>query len=194
MLRLDVDGAEPYEIPTSNPYADSADGEDDPRPEIWAYGLRNPWRFSFDADNGDMYIGDVGQNRFEEIDYQPAASMGGENYGWNTMEANSCFPSGNSCNRDGLELPIAEYNRDGGACSVTGGYVYRGSCLTDIQGLYFYADYCSNQLWSIDRDNDGEPVPRDEFLASNVSSFGEDGFGELYIVSVTGSVYKVIVE
>lgn len=193
MLRLDVDGDAPYEIPSDNPYADSANGEDDPRPEIWAYGLRNPWRFAFDASNGDMYIGDVGQNRLEEIDFQPAASTGGENYGWNTMEGNSCFNSG-SCDRDGLELPIAEYDHSGGACSVTGGYIYRGTCLTDLQGLYFYADVCSNDLYTMDRDNDAEPVLRDEFLASNISSFGEDGFGELYIISLSGSVYKVIVE
>lgn len=194
MLRIDVDGAEPFAIPSDNPYADSANGPGDPRPEIWAYGLRNPWRFSFDAANGDIYIGDVGQNRFEEIDYQPAASAGGENYGWNTMEASSCYPSGNGCDRDGLVLPIAEYDRSGGACSVTGGYVYRGSCLTDLQGLYFYADICSNQLWSIDRDGGGEPVAREELLASRISSFGEDGFGELYITSHSGAVYKVIVE
>lgn len=194
MLRLDIDGDAPYAIPSDNPYADSANGADDPRPETWAYGLRNPWRFSFDATSGDMYIGDVGQNRLEEIDFQSAGSVGGENYGWNTMEGNSCYPRGDSCDRDGLEPPIAEYDHSGGSCSVTGGYIYRGSCLTDIQGLYFYADICSNRMWTMDRDNDAEPVLRDEFLASSISSFGEDGFGELYVISLNGTVYKVVVE
>ncbi len=144
ILRIDVDAqdARPAHtrIPADNPFGPGGANPGGGRPEIWALGLRNPWRFSFDPDGGDLYIGDVGQGSWEEIDRQPADSAGGENYGWNVMEGRHCF--GGDCDQTGYVKPIAEYSHDLG-CSVTGGYVYRGTAQPELQGVYVFGDYCS---------------------------------------------------
>jgi glucose/arabinose dehydrogenase len=129
ILRLDVDGSFPYTIPPSNPFASTGGA----RPEVWAFGLRNPWRFSFDRETGDMWIADVGQGSWEEVDFQPADSAGGENYGWNTMEGAHCFDPANGCDTSGLVLPVHEYDHSAG-CSITGGYVYRGEAIPALRG------------------------------------------------------------
>jgi glucose/arabinose dehydrogenase len=187
MHRLDVDGAEPYAVPSDNPFVNRADA----RPEIWAYGLRNPWRYSFDRATGELWIADVGQNRYEEINRQPADSRGGENYGWSIMEGAHCL-RGNDCDRSGLTMPIAEYDR-GGGCSITGGYVYRGSRFPALTGAYFFADYCSGKVWSLHQGADGAWVQTE--LAEtglSISSFGEDTDGELYITDLRGGgVYRL---
>jgi glucose/arabinose dehydrogenase len=184
MLRIDVDNGEPYAIPATNPLID---GE---RNEIWATGLRNPWRFSFDRVNGDMFIADVGQNRWEEINRQPASSTGGENYGWRVLEGNECFRG--NCDPADFTAPIHTYTRDGG-CSVTGGYVYRGASVKALQGSYIYGDYCTGQVWRLtERNGQWQNV---SLLASNLalSSFGEDEAGELYMLDLRrGSVFKVV--
>jgi glucose/arabinose dehydrogenase len=187
LLRLNVDGGEPYAIPPDNPWPD---GGDNARPEIWAYGLRNPWRFSFDRATGDLYIGDVGQNAYEEIDFQPADGKGGLNYGWNTREALHCFRS-DDCESSGMIDPIAEYGHDQG-CSVTGGYVYRGAAFPSLQGLYIFGDYCSGTIWSLHRDAAGKWEQR-KLLDSklSISSFGEDESGELYVLDLSGGIYRM---
>src|SRR6266568_1486469 len=163
-------------------------------PEVWSYGLRNPWRFSFDRQTGDLYIADVGQDLWEEVDVAPTGvQLGrGANYGWNIMEGNHCYLTAN-CNTTGLILPIAEYIHAFGACAITGGYVYRGSALPDLVGNYFYADYCNGSVWSIRYPGSG-PADWTSILTpgSSVSSFGEDAQGELYIVQLTGPVYRVV--
>ncbi len=188
MLRIDVDAGEPYAIPSDNPFRDRPGY----RPEIWALGLRNPWRYSFDRATGDLYIADVGQNAYEEVNFQPASSRGGENYGWPRMEGTHCYPSGAACDRGGLVLPVGEYGRSGG-CSVTGGYVYRGRSELALTGAYFFADFCSGTFWSLHRDAAGQWV-QTELLRSGVSisSFGEDEAGELYVVGYNnGTLYRL---
>ncbi len=207
MLRIDVDGGTPYAIPPDNPFA----GPGPPLDEIWTIGMRNPYRWSFDRLNGDLYIADVGQNCWEEVDYQPASSNGGENYGWNIMEGNHCYdgvscnPQG--CNMTGLTLPIHEFSHGGTPfrCSITGGYVYRGNSIPAIQGVYFFADFCSNQIWSFRvvnnqvtefTDRTTELAPGGGLAIGTIAGFGEDGFGELYIVdrdaTTTGEVFKIV--
>jgi glucose/arabinose dehydrogenase len=187
LLRLDVSGDAPYTIPPDNPWPESGT---DARPEIWAYGLRNPWRFSFDRATGDLYIGDVGQNTYEEIDFQAAGSDGGQNYGWNTREGLHCF-QGDSCDSSGMTDPIAEYSHDQG-CSVTGGYVYRGAAFPSLQGLYIFGDYCSGIIWSLQRDAAGA-WQQHKLLDSqlSISSFGEDAAGELYVLDLGGTIYRI---
>ncbi len=166
-----------------------------PRPEIWALGLRNPWRFSFDSATGDLYIGDVGQDAFEEIDVGLAGGHGGENYGWNVMEGTHCYGSG-SCNRTGLTLPVLEYGHDEG-CSVTGGVVYRGCRMPGYAGTYFYGDFCSHFVRSF-RFQAGQVTERRDWTDSlgqglnDLSSFGTDGDGEIYLVDLTGAVHKIV--
>ena len=189
LLRLDVDHGQPYTIPAGNPFAGSSDS----RPEIWATGLRNPWRFSFDRLTGDLYIADVGQNEYEEIDYQPAGSPGGENYGWSIMEGLHCYPASAACDRAGLTLPVAEYDHSQG-CSVTGGYVYRGQQFPSLAGNYFFSDFCSGLIWALARDGQGAwrmtEVAR---LDIEPSSFGEDESGELYLADLNnGRLLKII--
>jgi glucose/arabinose dehydrogenase len=188
MIRLDVDGGTPYSIPPSNPFV----GDGVVRDEIWAMGLRNPWRYSFDRLTGDLYIADVGQNRFEEVNVQTAGSRGGENYGWPIMEGLHCFPEDRSCDRAGLTLPVGEYDHSQG-CSITGGYVYRGQEFPRLYGVYLFADYCSGTVWGMTRSNDGgwrvAVVARTDF---NPTAFGEDESGEVYIVNVRdGTLYKL---
>jgi glucose/arabinose dehydrogenase len=189
ILRLDVGGPGGYTIPGTNPYARNTAG----RPELWNYGLRNPWRFSFDRQTGDLYIGDVGQNAHEEIDVQLAGSTGGENYGWNTMEGLNCYDSG-SCNRTGLTLPVLDYGH-GDGCSVTGGYVYRGSSITAFRGRYFYGDYCGGWIRSFRLQN-GRAEDRQDHASlrtpGSLTSFGEDAAGELYVLTQNGNLYRIV--
>jgi len=185
MLRLDVDGDLPYEIPEDNPFVD----DDRFRPEIWAFGLRNPWRYSLDRATGDLYIADVGQFLWEEINIQPADSPGGENYGWSVYEGNHPF-SGESPPPD-MVTPIAEYSHSDG-CSVTGGYVYRGDTLPELQGAYFYGDWCTGVAWTTRRDESGA-WQTSVFMNTGrqISSFGEDELGELYLLDHNGTVLRL---
>jgi glucose/arabinose dehydrogenase len=187
ILRLDVD-VEPgqgYAIPEDNPFANS----DAARPEIWAWGLRNVWRFSFDRETGDMFLGDVGQNAWEEINFQPATSAGGENYGWNAYEATRAFSGADPASD--VVMPILEYNHSSGHCSVTGGYVYRGNLLPDLQGAYFYGDYCSGTIWTARSDGAGNWQSEVSMESRRpISSFGEDEAGELYLVDYNGAILR----
>jgi len=213
ILRLDVDGPDDipgnadddgfpgdnnklYTVPPSNPFVGVAGAD-----EIWAYGLRNPWRCSFDRETGDLWISDVGQYQREEVNYQPAASTGGENYGWRCMEASSCTGlSGCTCNAPSLVLPIHEYTHPTGF-SITGGYVYRGCAMPEMHGTYFFADYQTSVLWSLryngvsvfnfqDRTTELDP---DGSLAINFpASFGEGADGELYICDYGGEIFKIV--
>jgi glucose/arabinose dehydrogenase len=191
ILRIDVDagrGGAPYGIPRDNPFV----GRDGARPEIWAFGLRNPWRFSFDREDGAMWIGDVGQGSIEEIDLG-RAGRGGENYGWNVMEGTACFSPPAGCDEGGLVLPVAEYRHDRG-CSVTGGFVYRGSSWPNLVGAYLFADYCSGIVWGLDA-ADPRAAPPVILLESGmaISSFGEDASGELYVTDHgKGRVLRVV--
>ena len=187
VLRIDVEAATSalYQIPSSNPFVNSAGY----RGEIWALGLRNPWRFSFDRSTGDLYIADVGQDRIEEVNYQPAASKGGENYGWNRLEGSGCFQF--PCTFEGLTLPVAEYSHSQG-CSVTGGYVYRGAAYPLMQGLYFISDFCSGTIWGLRRLATGWQSMQLLPTGVDASSFGEDEAGNLYLTGYTsGSVFWV---
>jgi glucose/arabinose dehydrogenase len=179
-------GLMPYRIPPDNPFV----GQSGYREEIWALGLRNPWRYSFDLSTGDLYIADVGQNLVEEVDFQLADSPGGQNYGWNIMEGDRCYQSTN-CDKSGLTLPIFTYTHTYG-CSITGGYVYRGPNNPGMQGIYFFADYCSGRIWGLQKSGNSWS---DQILTQtsyNVSSFGEDQAGRLYLVDKGGSVYQVV--
>ena len=187
ILRLDVDVAagEGYAIPDTNPFA----GSDSARPEIWAWGFRNPWRFSFDRATGDLYIGDVGQGQWEEINFQPASSAGGENYGWNAYEGTHVF-SGDAPASD-VVMPVAEYSHNSGGCSVTGGYVYRGASLPALQGSYFYGDWCSGTIWATQQDAAGNRQAVVSLESGrSISSFGEDEAGELYLVDYDGALLR----
>ncbi|HEY3296365.1 MAG TPA: PQQ-dependent sugar dehydrogenase [bacterium] len=197
LLRIDVHQGSPYAIPPDNPFANSQEG----RPEIWAKGLRNPWRFSFDRQTHDLYIGDVGQDRWEEVDVQPANVRGLQNYGWRLMEGNHCYNPPQNCDPGGLVHPIHEYGHNVG-CSITGGYVYRGSAIPDLAGTYFFADYCSARIWSFRYQNGqqsdfqertAELAPGGGQTIQAISSFGEDAQGELYICDLNqGSVFKIV--
>ena len=208
ILRLDVNGddfpvdsSRNYAIPPSNPFVGKA-GDD----EIWAYGLRNPWRPSFDRETGDLYIADVGQGQREEVNFQPSSSPGGENYGWRVMEGTRCNFSGDPlpCNDPCFTVPIHEYSHGGapnGGFSITGGYVYRGPRVS-LQGVYFFADYITEQIWTFRYDgaNKTEFTNRTAEMAptvgaiNDISSFGEDARGNLYIVDLGGEVFKVVPE
>lgn len=191
LLRIEVDGGEasgPYGIPPDNPFAAGGEG----RKEIWAYGLRNPWRFSFDRNK--VWIGDVGQEDLEEIDRAPAR-RGGINYGWDDMEGTACYEPDSGCRREGRRLPLAEYSHDEG-CSVTGGYVYRGRRYPAMQGAYIFGDYCSGTLWAVDASGPRRQSPV-ELLDTDhlVSSFGVDEEGELYLTDISaGRLLQVTAE
>lgn len=187
MLRIDVEsGATPYRIPASNPFRQTSGY----RPEIWALGLRNPWRFSFDRHTGELYIGDVGQGAYEEVDVQPAGNNGGRNYGWNIMEGAHCF-NASTCDRRGLTLPVAEYKHPQGI-SITGGMVYRGQDYLEMYGIYFHADFVNGNIWGLKRNGTTwqKTLLRDTpFL---ISSFGEDQVGNLYLTDyVNGDIYAI---
>jgi glucose/arabinose dehydrogenase len=190
LLRLDVDGGSPYAIPPDNPFV----GDPAARPEVWAFGLRNPWRFSFDRATGDLYIADVGQAQWEWVHFQAAGAGGGQNYGWNVLEGGHCYPPGRSCDPSDYVLPVATYDHSLG-CSITGGYVYRGASYPQAQGLYFFGDYCSGRLWALQRLPDSQwrqqELPRSE---ARISSFGEDEAGNLYLLSLNdGLVLRLVV-
>jgi hypothetical protein len=189
ILRLDVDHGAPYTVPAGNPFV----GQAGTRPEIWSLGLRNPWRFSFDRQTGELYIGDVGQNLWEEINVEPAAG-GGRNYGWRDMEGGVCYVPG--CTPTGLTLPALTYSHSEG-CSVTGGYVYRGVDLPELSGLYLFADYCNGWVRSFRWTAAGATEVTDRpTLAPGgpISSFGQDARGELYLLEYgsPGAIYRII--
>ena len=187
ILRIDVDGEEPYAIPPENPFADGGGA-----PEALLIGLRNPWRFSFDRDTGLLWIGDVGQESAEEIDRVDPVDDAGANLGWNVMEASRCFSDVN-CSADGLTIPVVEYGRDLG-CSVTGGYVYRGEAIPDLQGWYLFSDFCAGTLFGIPSDAEGVIGPRRLLEPGlSVSTFGEGPDGELYLADLGGgSIYRIV--
>ena len=188
MLRIDVE-ATPYGIPPTNPFVGHAGA----RPEIWALGLRNPWRFSFDRFTGDLWIADVGQGQREEVDFQPASSIGGENYGWRLMEGTRCFNPSSNCNPGNLVLPVIEYDHDFG-CSVTGGYVYRGTRSPRLSGMYIYGDYCSRMIWGAKQNAAG--ALESQLLITSpglISTFGEDVNGEVYVADHGGGqLYRIV--
>lgn len=185
---------EPYGIPFDNPFI----GNPDTRDEIWAYGLRNPWRFSFDRLTGDLWIGDVGQGSWEEVDFQDADSTGGENYGWDCMEGMHVYTDTNgdfNANCSGLVFtdPIHEYDHGSGRCSITGGYVYRGSTYPALDGIYFIADYCSGSVWGIQSDAAAWAASSELVNGGfGLSSFGEDESGELYVTRLDGTIFQVV--
>jgi len=189
LLRLDVRGASGYTIPTGNPGVTDTSFA----PEVWAYGLRNPWRFSFDRQTGDLYIGDVGQNAYEEIDIAPAPLQRrpGANYGWNVMEGKHCLFD--PCTPVGI-LPVAEYAHAANVCAITGGYVYRGSALPDLDGHYFFADYCKGFVKSISWPASTTIGDWTSILSpgGGISSFGQDARGELYILQLGGPVWRIV--
>lgn len=178
ILRLDVNSGDPYAVPPDNPFGN----------EVWAYGLRNPWRFSFDKSTGDLYIGDVGQNTWEEIDFLPKGSPGGTNFGWNFREGAHDYNGGGPA---GMVEPVAEYSHAEGGCSVTGGYVYRGS-MPEWNGLYMYADYCSGKIWGLIHSGNNWQSQQLFDLDVPLTSFGQDEAGELYLLSDNGSIFKLV--
>jgi glucose/arabinose dehydrogenase len=185
VLRIDVDGGDPYAIPADNPFV----GQAGMKGEIWAWGVRNPWRFSFDA--GLLYVADVGQASWEEVDVV-SASAGGLNYGWNTMEGTHCYGA-SSCSQAGLTLPVLEYDHSGGACAVTGGFVYRGGQIPELDGTYFYADYCAGWVKSFQYTGGTVTEQHDWQLGGvgDILSFGKDASGELYVLTAGGTVYRI---
>ncbi len=195
MLRLDVNGSGAYAIPSDNPFVD----DPNTRNEIWALGLRNPWRFSFDRLTGELWIADVGQGGWEEINVQPANSSGGENYGWRCYEGDANFNTGGCGPRAGFTFPVHIYpnqGANGAGCSITGGYVYRGSAFPSLQGQYIYADYCSGRFWSLRTDGQGGWVNTEWLNLGNFEfvAFGEDHRGELYVASISsGRIFRIAV-
>lgn len=187
LIRIDVDPAHgTYAVPPDNPFV----GNGAVRDEIWARGLRNPWRITVDAGTGDLYIADVGQNQFEEINHQPAGSPGGENYGWDTMEGSQCTGGGTGCNTSGLTLPVAEYGHDQG-CSVTGGEVYRGADYPNLQGMYFFGDYCTGNLWGLRRDGNQWDMGLLADTAFTILTFGRAEDGNVYVASRSQGIYLI---
>jgi glucose/arabinose dehydrogenase len=187
ILRLDVDGGEPYAILPDNPYV-SGGG----RPEVYALGLRNPWRFSFDRETSNLWVGDVGQYAWEEVDLV----VRGGNYGWRLMEGGHCFSPKTECEKPGLTLPILEYGHEGGRCSITGGYVYRGPSQPPLRGMYLYGDYCSGEIFGVRVEPEKRPDIRQAphillRTGLRISSFGEDEVGEAYVVDHGGGIYRV---
>ena len=182
ILRIDVSTL-PYRIPPSNPFGTP----------VWAYGLRNPWRFTFDRVTGDLFIADVGQDNWEEVDFQPHSSTGGQNYGWHCFEATHPFePTDPVCQNQTFTTPILEYPHAGGACSITGGYRYHGAKYPRLHDIYFYGDYCSGTIWGATQQADGTWTSHVMLSTRmNISSFGEDAGGELYVADLRGAVYQV---
>lgn len=196
ILRLDVDGGTPYAIPADNPFV----GVGGAREEIWAWGLRNAWRCSFDRETADLWIADVGQNAWEEVNFEPASSPGGVNYGWRCREGLHPYDGSGSCTAPRTD-PIHEYAHGGGRCSVTGGYVYRGCAIPELQGTYFFGDYCSNEIFSFRYDGATlteytnrtvELAPGGGLVINSPVSFGEDAAGELYVCDLGGEVFKIV--
>ncbi|HLF74050.1 MAG TPA: PQQ-dependent sugar dehydrogenase [Anaerolineales bacterium] len=178
ILRLDVDSADPYGVPADNPFGN----------EIWHYGLRNPWRISFDRATGNLYIADVGQNQWEEINFLEAGAPGGTNFGWNHREGAHDYEGNGPA---GMVDPVAEYNHNEGSCSVTGGYVYRGS-MTEWNGIYLYGDWCTGFIWGLIHSDNGWQAQRLFDLDANITSFGQDESGEIYLVADGGDIYRLV--
>ena len=193
MLRIDVDSGSPYSIPSDNPYVN--DANPNTLAEIWAYGLRNPWRFSFDSTTGDLWIADVGQNIYEEINTAPSTTAG-INYGWRCYEGNHAYNTSGCSSSSGMMFPVAEYSHSGGGCSITGGYIYRGSVFSNLNGLYLFADYCSNEIGYLEYNGstwDLNFVYKSSFGGNNWTSFGEDINGEIYIAGISsGKIFKIV--
>ena len=211
ILRINVDKGNPYSIPKDNPFIN----EKSKKAEIFCYGLRNPWRFSFDRETNDLLIGDVGQNLWEEVNWLSWKESFGANFGWRIMEGNHCYNPEDFCDTTGLIMPVFEYpnnasylkiligmdEREATGCSVTGGYVYRGAENPHLWGTYIFGDYCTGRIWSFTLKN-GKPVKfrnlRPELKKHSkdvplfISSFGEDSSGELYVVDYLGAIYKFV--
>jgi glucose/arabinose dehydrogenase len=200
MLRLDVttDPAKPYTIPLDNPWVTATWNGQAVRPEIWAVGLRNPWRYSFDGKTGDLWVADVGQDLYEEVDLIPAGPggklQGGPNFGWSIMEGTHCYPEDATCQRDGLTMPVWDYKHGADGCSITGGYVYRGEAIHGLDGVYLFGDYCSGRMWALTQGADRTwrgKLLLDTGLA--ISSFGEDEAGEIYVADLKGGeIYRLV--
>ena len=196
LLRIDVSQGAPaqpaYTVPADNPCVGQAGAKE----EIWSIGLRNPWRWSFDRQSGDLYIADVGQGDREEVDFSSSASGAGRgtNYGWNITEGSNCYPPGSSCNKTGIALPSVDYTHAAGACSITGGYVYRGAAIAALQGTYFYSDFCAGFVRSF-RAVNGLVTEHSDWTAlnpgGNVTSFGEDTAGEIYVMTQQGGLFRI---
>ena len=193
ILRIDVDKGSSYTIPPTNPFVNRENVEE----EIWVYGLRNPWRFSFDRKTNAMFIGDVGQGNMEEIDLLPGNSRGGENFGWRLMEGSECFNPSSSCNDGALKLPILEYHNAGANCSVVGGYRYRGKEFPFMDGIYFFGDFCSGRIWGAGNEQGSWEMRQLLDTSLSISTFGEDEKGEIYIAHLNssqndnGSIYRL---
>jgi hypothetical protein len=178
-------------VPADNPFVSRAGA----RPEIWAYGLRNPWRFAFDRVTGDLFIGDVGQGAIEEVNVEPAPRRGGQNFGWNITEGTRCFSPGANCPRDGITFPVVEYSHSEG-CSITGGVVYRGCRMPGYAGTYFYGDFCTGFVRSF-RLLNGQAAEQRDWTAQlgtrrNLAAFGADAEGEVYVLELGGEVLRVV--
>jgi glucose/arabinose dehydrogenase len=197
-VRIDVDPL-PYAVPADNPFVGNPSVLD----EIWAIGLRNPYRWSFDRSTGDLWIADVGQSAWEEIDFEPAGSGGGRNYGWRYMEGSHCFKPPSDCGADTLDLPIYEYGHTEGNCSITGGYVYRGTAIPELLGHYLFGDYCSDRIWALRYEGNEitSLVELTDLLnpdgrVDGLAAIGQDGAGELYLVdrdgTTDGEVYRIV--
>ena len=196
MLRIDVttEADAPYLIPADNPWVGRDWQGVDVPDEIWSVGLRNPWRYSFDAATGNLWLPDVGQAEYEEINLVPHASGGAFNFGWPIMEGSHCFPDDATCDPTGLLLPVAEYNHDDGNCSITGGYVYRGEAYPTLDGVYIFGDYCSGDIRTLRADGNGNWLQDIVYEdAGRISSYGEDGLGELYEIDIVGGTISRIV-
>jgi glucose/arabinose dehydrogenase len=193
-LRIDVNSAPPYAIPPTNPFVNARGF----RPEIWAMGLRNPWGFSFDRGTLDLYIGDVGEAAWEEVDFHAAGSPSGENFGWPVMEGPQCTTTGPDCFRPGLTAPITAYMHDGVSCAVIGGFVYRGATYPIMQGQYFFSDLCSGRIWTLRHGSATSSPPlnwtlRDRGTGVPTTAFAEDLVGELYLLGlVDGTLYRIV--
>ena len=190
ILRIEVGATGTYTVPEDNPFVD-AEGY---RNEIWAMGLRNPWRFSFDRATGDLYVADVGQGSYEEVNYVAAEDLGqgGQNYGWNILEGDVCYPpdQGQNCNRTGLTAPVVTYDHSNDNCSVTGGYVYAARRPNQVP-VYLYADFCSGRVWGLQRDGANWVTQELDVLPFLISSFGEDEHGNVYVVGFNGEIYQI---
>jgi glucose/arabinose dehydrogenase len=190
ILRIEVGATGTYSVPEDNPFVDVEGYRD----EIWATGLRNPWRFSFDHATGDLYIADVGQGSYEEVNYVTAADLdqGGQNYGWNILEGDVCYPpdQAQNCDRTGLTAPVVTYDHSNDNCSVTGGYVYAARRPNQVP-VYLYADFCSGRIWGLQRDGANWVTQELDDLSFLISSFGEDEYGNVYVVGFNGEIYQI---
>ncbi|MDX9856758.1 MAG: PQQ-dependent sugar dehydrogenase [candidate division Zixibacteria bacterium] len=194
LLRIDVRNGAPYTVPVGNPWV----GTVDTLPEIFAFGLRNPYRWSFDRVTADLWIADVGQFVYEEVNVTRWSDLGGQNYGWDITEGFHCYEPASNCDSAGLDHPIFEYNHNNGRCSITGGHVYRGCAIPDLTGWYIYGDYCTGQIWRLKVDSAGNVdsefgSPMFDVGNFDLATFGEDYYGELYIAELnTGRVRKIV--